>query len=297
MKKIFCIGHAVYDITLPMEKFPNENSKNRVNFKIECGGGSASNAAVLLSRWHNNTYFIGTIGDDYYGRIIKKDFINNNVNVKYLSINKNVDTSTSYIIASHNNGKRTILTYADPNLKSLIKNVREKPSVIMVDGNDYDIAIDILDKNKDAISVIDAGSFKENTVKLAHKVKYLVCSKDFAEGYTGIKINSKDLDSITEVYKLMEKDFHNIIVITLEGAGSFAKINEEYKLIPSIKVDVVDSTGAGDIYHGAFTHFISHGYSLEDTMKYSNITGALSLTQLGSRNSIPLLDEILNYDK
>ena len=46
--KIFCIGHAVYDITLPVDKFPKENTKKRVTDRMECAGGSSSNAAVFM---------------------------------------------------------------------------------------------------------------------------------------------------------------------------------------------------------------------------------------------------------
>ena len=67
-------------------------------------------------------------------------------------------------------------------------------------------------------------------------------------------------------------------------------------IIPSIKVKALDSTGAGDIFHGAFTYFISNGYSLYDTIRYASITGAISVTRIGSRLSIPELDEVINYD-
>ncbi len=295
--KIFCIGHAVYDITLPLEKFPIENTKTRIEEKMECAGGSSSNCAVLLSRWGEKAYFIGTIGDDTYGRAIKKDFVLNKVDIRYLYINKKVNTSSSYILVSQNNGKRTIITHVDDNLLSNLKLVRTKPDVIYLDGNEYELSLRIMKKNKKAIKIIDAGKYTENMVKLCHKVDYLVCSNNFAQDYTKKKLDYKDINNITQIYKELEKDFKCNIVITLESYGSFAKINNEYKLVPSIKVDVVDSTGAGDIYHGAFTYFITNGYSLEESMRLANITGALSVTKLGSRNSIPKLEEVLNYDK
>lgn len=295
--KVFCIGHAVYDITLPLEKFPIENTKMRIDEKTECAGGSSSNCAVLLSRWGEKSYFIGTIGNDTYGRAIKKDFMMNDVDIRYLFVNKNVNTSSSYILVSKNNGKRTIITHVDDNLVSNLKLVRTKPDVIYLDGNECELSLRIIKKNKKAIKIIDAGKYTLDMVKLCHKVDYLVCSNNFAQDYTKKKLNYKDINSITEVYKDLEKDFNCNIIITLESYGSFAKINNEYKLIPSIEVEVKDSTGAGDIYHGAFTYFITHGYGLEQTMRLSNITGALSVTKLGSRNSIPKLEEVINYDK
>lgn len=295
--KIFCIGHAVYDITLPVDSYPVENTKKRVTDRMECAGGSSSNAAVLLSRWGEKAYFLGTVGDDLYGKRIKKDFMNNGVDTRYLCVNKGTNTSISHIIAALDKGTRTIITYVDKELKSSLRFIRTKPNVIFLDGNEYELSMRVINKNKKAIKVIDAGKYTEDMVKLCHKADYVVCSKNFAEDYTKLKIDPKDIKTILKVYQELEKDFKGTIVITLEASGSYAKINNEYKLIPSIDVDVVDSTGAGDIYHGAFTYFISHGYSLRDTMRLSNITGGLSVTKLGSRNSIPTLEEVLNYDK
>jgi len=295
--KIFCIGHAVYDITLPVDKFPKENTKKRVTDRMECAGGSSSNAAVLLARWGEKTYFLGTVGDDLYGKRLRKDFTNNNVDTRYLMVTKGINTSISHIITALDKGTRTIITYVDQELKSSLKSVRTKPDVIFLDGNEYDLSVNVINKNKKAIKVIDAGKYTEDMVKLAHKADYVVCSKNFAEDYAKIIIDYKDLNTVKKAYKKLEADFKGTVVITLEALGSFAKIDDKYELVPSIKVPVVDSTGAGDIYHGAFTYFIAHGYSLKETMRLSNITGGLSVTKLGSRNSIPTLEEVLNYDK
>jgi sugar/nucleoside kinase (ribokinase family) len=65
------------------------------------------------------------------------------------------------------------------------------------------------------------------------------------------------------------------------------------KLMPSIKVTPIDSTGAGDIFHGAFTYCIAKGYDIEKTLKISNITAGLSVTKIGGRNSVFPLEEVM----
>ena len=67
--------------------------------------------------------------------------------------------------------------------------------------------------------------------------------------------------------------------------------------MPSLKVEAVDTTGAGDIFHGAFTYCIANNYSLEKTLKIANITGALSVTKIGSKNSIPEKEDIKKYEE
>ena len=72
---------------------------------------------------------------------------------------------------------------------------------------------------------------------------------------------------------------------------------ENYEVLPTVPVQAVDSTGAGDIFHGAFTYFIGNGYSLRTAIHYASITSAISVTRVGARISIPELTEVLNYDE
>lgn len=290
--KYLTIGHASYDITFALDKYPIENTKTRTTSHISCGGGPASNAAYLLSLWNKDVSFQGVIGNDYYGMEIKKEFELAKVNTDYLEIIENYNTSLSFIMANTTIGSRTIITRQDQNIKkcSLINN--NKYDVILVDGEEKEASKQVLLNNKDAIKIIDAGSYKESTVELSYLVDYLVCSKNFAEDYTKIKYDGK-FETLIEIHKILEEEFKNIVVITLEAKGSFTKINDEYKLIPSISVKAVDSTGAGDIFHGAFTYFISNGYDLEKTCRLANITGAISTLRVGGRYSVPTLKTVM----
>ena len=110
------------------------------------------------------------------------------------------------------------------------------------------------------------------------------------------KIDVSDLDSLIYCYEKLREYFQNTVVITLEDKGSFTKL-EDYEILPTVKVQAVDSTGAGDIFHGAFTYFIGNGYSLRDTIHYASITSAISITRVGARISIPELSEVLHYDE
>ena len=282
--KAICVGHSTYDTTLPMNEYPTENIKYRIENHIECGGGPASNGAYLLAKWGIDTTICSVIGDDYYGTKIIEDFEKIGANTKYLEVKENHQTSSSFIIANMSNGSRTIITSKKDPIRKLNQRVPEKADLILVDGEHPETADEVLDNNKDAISIIDAGRLNEDTKRLGKKVKYLVCSKEFAEKFSGktIDINNKDL--------LIE-------IFTLEAAGSFTEINGKYKIIPSIKVVAKDSTGAGDIFHGAITYFLGIGYDLETSIRYSSITSAISVTRIGSRYSIPDLEEVLNYDE
>ncbi len=291
--KAICVGHISYDITLPVEAYPTENTKYRIESTVECGGGPASNAAYLLAKWGVNTSFVGAVGKDYYGDQIKKEFQDVGVDIRYLEQREDFKTSTSYIVANRSNGSRTIITSKDSSKNNLIQSeVLVDGDVILVDGDEMDAAFKVLNAKRDALSILDAGTLKESTLLLGKKVKVLACSKDFAESFTKTKIDHYDIGFLAQIHKKLEDYFQNIVIITLEAYGAFVK-SDDYKIIPSIQVKAVDSTGAGDIFHGALAYFLGNHYSLDEAVRLANITGALSVLKVGGRFSIPTLKEVL----
>ena len=293
MKKVLCVGQAAYDITLPLDHYPIENLKVRIPYKVECGGGSSSNCAFLLAKWGLDTYFAGIIGNDHYGDRILDEYVTVGIDTKYLQISNRFHTTSSYIIANTSTGTRTILTNRDKDIGMSRLSVDENEfDYIIFDGYEKEFALEVLRKNPNAITLLDAGSVKEATVELAHLVDYLICSHDFANQFSNTEINYDDINTIIRAYDILEKEFGHHVIITLEDRGCFTKINGEYRLIPSIKVVAVDSTGAGDIYHGAFMYGLIQGFDLEKCMRFANITGALSCLSVGSRLSIPDLADV-----
>lgn len=295
--KVVCVGHSTYDITLLMDEFPQENKKYRINNRMECGGGPASNAAYLLAKWGMDTTIASVIGDDFYGNKVIEEFQKVGCNTDYLEQKTGYNTSSSYIIANTVSGSRTIITTKSDPVRKLSNALEVDANVILIDGEHPDSAEELLKYNgKNKITVLDAGRLNFDTRHLGKMVEYLICSKDFAEEFSNTKLNADDLDGLVKCHKEMSSYFNNHVIITLEDRGSFTHIDGHYEIIPSIKVQTVDSTGAGDIFHGAFTYFISNGYSLRETIRYASITAAISVTRMGARNSIPALQEVLDYD-
>lgn len=290
--KILCIGHAAWDITTVVDEYPVENSKNRVFERYECGGGPASTAAYLLGKWGMNATIMAIVGDDYYGHNIKKEFDDVSVNTKYLELNPSFKTTSSHITANRQNGSRTILTYRPSDMKMSDVELDFEPDIILVDGQEPELSKKIITKYPKAISVIDAGRDKKEVVELAHMVNYLVCSKDFAEKVTGLNIDYNISNSLQNVYLALESMFKNNIIVTLEDKGCLYKYNGVIKIMPSIKVKPIDTTGAGDIFHGAFVYGLANNFDFEKSLKLSNIAGAISITRVGTRNSIPTMEEM-----
>lgn len=292
--KILVVGHAAYDITMVVDSFPKENTKNRIDNRVECGGGPSANAAYLLGKWGLDVSFAGVVGNDEYGKRIKEELESVNVDTKYLEFSNDFPTTNSFIVANRENGTRTIFTYRNQDLHMNDIELDFTPDIILFDGQEIDITNKLLDKYPNAISIIDAGRPTEKIIEIAKRVNYLVCSKEFAEAVSNIIINTND--NLSEVYNYMKEEFKNEVIITLEEQGCLYSLDNQIKVMPSLNVDAVDTTGAGDIFHGAFTYGIANNYPLEKVLKIANIAGALSVEKIGSKYSIPTKNEIKEYE-
>ena len=123
-----------------------------------------------------------------------------------------------------------------------------------------------------------------------------MCSLSFAETVSKIKADYKEPATLVQMYIALKKKFPNSeIVVTLEDKGALYSVNDQIKVMPGIKTNVVDTTGAGDIFHGAFVYALSCNYNIEKVITYANIAGGLSVSRYGSRLSIPSLNEVLTY--
>lgn len=293
--KVLCVGHAAYDITIPVDEFPVENTKNRVKERVECGGGPASNAAYLLGKWGLDVTFLGVVGNDEYGKRIIKEFNDVDVNSKYMLVSDEHTTTSSFIISNKSNGSRTILTYR-PDLMVMPKvELDFEPDIILMDGQEYELSKELMIKYPNAITIMDAGRLTGEILLLAKMSKYVVSSHEFAEDLTEVQIDYEKPDTLIKLYQKMEEEFGGKVIVTLESHGSLYKEGNLIKLMPSIKVKAVDSTGAGDIYHGAFTYGIARGMEYENIIRMSNIAGAISVTRIGGRYSVPTKEEMKEY--
>ncbi len=295
MKRIVCIGQSALDVTLPVDEYPKENTKVRIgDRRFMNGGGACNNATYLLGKWNDDVTLISTVGNDRDGVFLEQEMSDIGVQTMFAKIDS-VPTTTSYIITSLSKCTRTIITNKSPLLK-YNRSVNISCDYILVDGNDYETALKVFNDNPNAIKVIDAGRVNEGILTLSKYCDYVVCSNDFAKEYTKKEMNYEDCEGLKEIYDQIQKDYKGLLIITLESYGCMVKLNNEFHFIPSIKVNTIDTNGAGDIFHGAFVHFLSNDFELLRALRLSNITGALSTTAYGTRKGIPDILEVMNYE-
>lgn len=303
---IITIGMSCYDQFFYIPNFPKENRKVFSTNYLQSGGGPCGNASYLLSLWGEEVYHITTLKNDLNGMFVVDELENIGVNLDYSLINQDQVTCTSTILVNKENASRTIITHKNQSGKIISKedkenldkfinelNKSQNKHVVLIDGHEYELSEYILSRLDHKIVVMDAGNVRESNLKLAKYTDYLVSSENFAQDL--IKANDlSDLKNQLKALKAIKKicNKNNIPVITMGENGVIALINNKIVHYPSYKCLPVDTTGAGDIFHGAFCYGIYYQWDLEKTIYFSSLTSAISIEKNGVRDAMPTLTEV-----
>jgi len=291
---VLCIGHAAYDLFFFLDRFPSENSKTETFFSQESGGGPAANAAYLLSQWGARCAFAGIVGDDYYGRQIVSEFESVGTDTSLLHIRPNFSTPLSVILVSQPTGSRTLVNRKAPcaplklrpeTLAGLL------PKVLLLDGHELEASEVALSIFPEAVSLLDAGSAREGTLALAGKVTYLLASERFALQVSKLpNLANEDLQQVC--LDTLRERFSAITVVTLGERGLILHDGQRCSQLPAFPASAVDTTAAGDIFHGAFTYGVLNNRTLCENLRLASMAASLSVQIPGGRRSIPSFAQV-----
>jgi len=300
----FCIGHAAYDLIFPLDQFPQEDLKYQVEEIDQSGGGPAGNAACLLSKWGATTEFVGTVGNDWCGKQIVEEFHSIGVGTTHLSISPEVATPLSVVLVNQTNGSRTIVNRNQPHSDARLNTERlnkerlnkeqlsdSSPRVLLFDGHELAASLQAMDLYPDAKTVLDGGSLRDSTQLLATKVDFAIVSEKFAREFCNVK-ERLSIEAITACLHQLKSQCSGRVVITLGDRGSVFEDRGEVRTIDAIPAKAVDTTAAGDIFHGAFVWGLLQEWSLEVSLRFATVAAGLSTERAGGRRSIPDLGEV-----
>lgn len=259
-------------------------------------GGPAGNASYLLGKYGEEVSYITTLGNDVYGREILNDLKAVGVDTKNIIVRDEFVTPCSIIITNGSNGSRTIINYREERkIDGVEFQYKNSPEIILFDGHELKLALMAVEKFPNAVKVLDAGTYKEGTKVLGALVDYLVCSEDFAKDYCGVeKIEEEDFLNVLLKLKELNK---KTVIVTLGERGSIMEKDGKVVKFKAFKTKAVDTTGAGDIFHGAFVYGLSNNFSIEKNIEFASACASLSVEKLGGRNSIPEIEQVLERIK
>jgi sulfofructose kinase len=277
---VLCVGHASYDLIFSVPHHPGADEKIFADDLLSCGGGPAANASVCVAKLGLTSAFAGYLGRDLYGDRHIQELNDANVDTR-LIVRGPSPTPLSTILVSPD-GKRCLINYKG-DAKALAANALDfsgvSPKVMLFDGHEPFISLPLAEQARQAgiPTVLDAGSVHDGTLALMNQVDYLVCSEKFAVQYAGDE--HKALNRLAELAPA--------VVITLGDRGLIWQRGDRQGSLPAYAVTPIDTTGAGDAFHGAFAAAVALGLEWRTLLRYASAAGALCCTKMGARLGLP----------
>lgn len=281
---VLCVGHASYDLVFSVAHHPAEDEKISAEAFVSCGGGPAANAAVTVAKLGFKASFAGFLGLDIYGEKHYQELLELGVHAN-LIIRGSSPTPLSTVLVKPD-GKRALINYKGETLplsSGTIDFSSVTPKVVLFDGHEPHLSSSLLKRTQreNIPAVLDAGSVHEGTLALMESVDYLVCSEKFARQFAG--------DEETALARLAE--ISPAVVITLGERGLIWRRGQERGIFSAFPVNAIDTTGAGDAFHGAFAAAVSGDMSWLDVLRYASAAGSLCCTKTGARPGLPSREE------
>ncbi|MCK5105487.1 MAG: hypothetical protein KAR17_21835 [Cyclobacteriaceae bacterium] len=248
MKGLFW-GLLTIDLHYFTDHFPIENTKTKVKKFNTYIGGPATNAAITFQHLGGKTRLVTAIGKNSFHAMIMDDIAKYNIDALDLKANENVEPVFASIITNESSGERTIFSYLPPivNMNN-VPNIDGEFDIALFDGFYIETAIEKARECRDRgiITVLDGGSWKYKTDELLKYIDIAICSEDFIP--PGV-IHQEDVTAY-----LLKKGVKKA-AITRGNKPLIVNEGEVNLLVEVPKTDVVDTLGAGDIFHGAFCYF------------------------------------------
>ena len=295
MSKVVGIGACVMDTLITVPHFPTEDTKLRAEGTKLAGGGPAATGIVAVSKLGISAGFIGVLSKDGTGDFLKGDFEKYNVCTKNIDFLEGYRAFTSCIWLSKESTSRTCV-FDKGNLPALVLDDAKKKAIaeadiLMVDGNELTAAIEAAKFAKEHGTKVlyDAGGLYQGIEGLLPYVDILIPSKEYALGHTGCE-NVEDAAK-----KLYDTYNPEVVIITMGKDGGILYDGEKITAYPIYPAEVVDSNGAGDVFHVAFAAGLSYGFDFLKCCHFSSAVSAMKCMNVGARESVPSFDDVKNY--
>jgi sugar/nucleoside kinase (ribokinase family) len=214
------------------------------------------------------------------------------VDLEYVDLRKNCPNQSAYIIIDRSTGERTILWKHDECLRIDPASIDEQriagARLLLIDGHDTNAVARAAEIARACgiPVVVDVDTIYHGFERVLPNVDYLVASAEFPKGWTGLADPFDALEALQKEYGM------KVAAMTLGAHGSLARVAGKFYYAPAYVVNCVDTTGAGDVFHGAFCYAVLQGMAMLETLEFSNAMAALNCTAFGARGGISGLETI-----
>lgn len=291
------IGQGLNSIDLfaVVAEYPARNSKHRLEKFVKLPGGQVATAMAACARLGWRARYVGRFGDDDYGAFGVESLERDGVDVAGVRRIRGVPSQFSFILVD-GSGDRTVMWDRDPALNMTARDVEPdlicSGRVLHVDCFETEPATAAarLARASGMATVIDVEAVRTGTVELLREIDIIIAAEEFPARLTGY-------DDLGRALAAMADEFRQaaMVSVTLGARGSLTRIQGREIPMPAFKVPVVDTTGAGDVFRGAFIAAwlgCERGAEVEDLLVYATAAAGLKCRALGAREGIPHAEEV-----
>lgn len=280
------IGLNATDTLLMVRRFPPYAGKVPFEDEILSPGGQVASAMVTCARLGLRTKYIGTVGDDERGRVQMESLQGSGIDISDVQVRHGCPNQSAYILIDQSTGERTVLWRRLDCLR--LEPSEIKPEQILgtrllhIDGHDTP-AVERAARIARSASIpvtVDVDTVYHGFDRVLPLVDYLVTSSEFPAQWTNENDPFKALELIQDEYGM------RVAAMTLGAHGAIARIDGRFVYSPAFVVNCVDTTGAGDVFHGAFCYAVLQNMPIAEALDFSNAMAALNCTALGARGAI-----------
>ena len=288
------LGLNSIDYVALVPEFPGRNAKQRLDEFVRRPGGQMATAAAVCARLGWRARYIGSFGDDELAEIGRASLTGEGVDVSGAWNVPGATSQFAVVIVDRTTGERTVLWNRHPGLKIAPSQVSREAvtmgRMLLVDCHETAAATQAARFAREAgiPTVVDVEKVRNGIHELLSSIDAIIAAEPFPPALTGYTEHGKALAAMAAEFKAP------LVAVTLGEEGSLALCGGREFRTPAFPVDCVDSTGAGDAFHGGFVAAClrTEGGDVESIMAYANAVAALNCRGLGARGGMPDAGEV-----
>jgi sulfofructose kinase len=286
-------GKCCVDILAHIERLPKENDMLEI-LEYSCqGGGRVATAVVTLARLGVKTGMVGVVGGCSYGKFCLDDFVYNGVDISRMIIDEGSQNSMSIVLSEKQMHSRAILHYPGTTRRLAIDDLDKEyitsaRYVHLTNATPAAVQTALWASEKGLKVVFDAEKYSSEMENIIPLIDVFIASEHF---YCSLfqdknyKINCK---------KIQDRG-PEIVAITLGEKGCVVLDKDDFYRVPSFTVNVYDTTGAGDVFHGAFIYGLLQKWNTWKIARFASAVSAIKCTRIGGRAGIPDINTVNKF--
>ncbi|CAM4349778.1 ribokinase [Bacillus manliponensis] len=290
MPNIAVVGSIAMDLVAVSNKRPSAGETVIGEAFHTVPGGKGANQAVAAARLGSKVAMIGAVGEDSYGNLVRKNLENEGVFVNHVEPVTGSTTGIAHIVLAEEDNSIIVVQGAN---RLVDQHIVDKAEELLIKA---DMVVMQLEIPLETVEYVLNICNENNIPVMLNPAPAQMLSEEVLNKATYITPNEHEcrivLNDFTSPLEELLAKYPNKLLMTEGGNGVRFHNGEEIVHVPSIAVEVVDTTGAGDTFNGALAVALSEGTPLKQAVRFANIAAGLSVTKLGAQGGMPTRERV-----